>query len=582
MASRLHAAAPAFTPSGGTATPSFDIYYVVVDNDCQEPETIREGVRKAIHDHIRALLEGDSPIQSQVDVVCFPQAFFEQIRYRCLAKVTWTNRSPPSGHRSLKLHREEKTNIGGFQLYLPHFFAIQALMDRKCLSESLVGRNFPKFCGMAFLDMCDRGRDSTEEDYHRESNADPLPRDNFFFRVKLFMRNFLVHSVDDFTGNFGNGTGTNFLKNTARDWNFTGTPLMAAGAGAAEAGKAEIWSIHDLMTYIFTATPLAYVLPLCFKQIQNKLKGAKLKEAPKVDSCQFKAILSCIPPANPDMQAHSELDWYFDYDLTLRELVDLTFPDIQSRMRKAAIAPSKKQNRFSGAPGTGLRNHFALLLECFHRKMKALQVAVAEAEAGVSQAAGEKKHQNEKLVSEVCFCIQDERFASSANTASAWLGFGETEGEDGEFHRRPVCIRNDPFDAKEPKQYQNYRKYKEVMRSLNPSGYISSAIRSSVLFLGTSSQQQSSLSGADKVVCKECRQSLAPFDVSGHIATSRRWVYEVGICTLEELFATPAASAADVAAQRFRISAPEKETAAFRSLLREVQCPRTVCSMLAS
>lgn len=324
---------------------------------------------------------------------------------------------------------------------------------------------------MAFLDLSVPGHIVQDSVCHDEKK--------FFKQVKKFMSNFLVHSMDGFTKTFGNSTGTNALNDRTRTWNFTNTPLQKHPSSADAEEKAKIWKTHDLMTYIFTATPLAYVLPLCFKQIQQNLK----KQASKDDCCQIKAILSCIPPANPDMQAHSELDWYFDYDLALQELVDLKINEIQSRMRRAATAPKSKNNRFS-AEGLqpSLRAHFAVLLEAFHGKIQTLKRAV------------QQEVQKNPNLDKFCVWLQEDTFATTPQKPpSAWLGFGEVYGS----FRRPVCIRNDPFEFGTP----DYATFKEVMTSFSPSGYISAAIRSNVYSIKPKSETRRAAGGSSARNC---------------------------------------------------------------------------------
>ena len=325
-------------------------------------------------------------------------------------------------------------------------------------------------------------------------------------------------------------------------------------------GKAEVWNAHDLMTYIVTATPLAYVLPLCFRRIQHNLKQHAVRA--DADGCQVKSILSCIPPANPDMQAHSELDWYFDYDLKLPEFMTLPWAQIQSRM---VTPPGKKKNRYAAV---GLRGTFAELLETFHTKIHRLKDLVSR----------------EPMFHALDACIWRKEFCFATNSqgkCSAWLGLGEPRVIPGDPNfRRPVCIREDPFDKA---QSDLYKKFKSVMSFLNPSGYISAAIRSSVHAIEADSPSAGGSAGAcvmraadltdalsaarldgpgsgspiSPTKCSQCHQTLRPPPLFPHTPPlTRRWVYEVGICTLQELFSRP-------------ITAVEKQTQAFRSLLRE-------------
>lgn len=143
-----------------------------------------------------------------VQLVCFPQALFDDARSafsvslhpRCLVRVRWG--ASPSNKDHRKLHETFWDTATDFQLYQPHFFAIQALLDRSKLS--LLSRTKDAACGMAFLDLSDPQHVVPEETVHAERN--------FFFQVKKFMRNFLVHSIDAFVKPggrpFGKGTSS--------------------------------------------------------------------------------------------------------------------------------------------------------------------------------------------------------------------------------------------------------------------------------------------------------------------------------------------------------------------------------------
>jgi hypothetical protein len=223
--------------------------------------------------------------------------------------------------------------------------------------------------------------------------------------------------------------------------------------------------------------------------------------------------------------------------------VDLPIGIIRSRMRLAATTPKSKNNRFADE---GLRAHFAVLLANFHGKIQALK--------GMCPKGPPDLHK-------WCVWSQENEFATTLPTngkpPSAWLGFGEVYGS----FRRPVCIRNDPFDVSDT---ENYARFKEVMTSFSPSGYISAAIRSTVYSIPKSkNRDKRPAAGGSAATHRTSVADDSPLPAEQDL--SRRWVYEVGICTLEELFSHPH-------------NILEKRTAAFRSLLREV---KRTCSLRA-
>jgi hypothetical protein len=112
-----------------------DIYFVVMQQ--QVTSQTPKGIEAAITEH---LTRGGSTDFS-VQLVCFPQALrlFDDAlgafssHPRCLVRVRW-GAAPPSIKDRRKLHENQVWGRYHFQLYQPHFFAIQALLDRSRLS----------------------------------------------------------------------------------------------------------------------------------------------------------------------------------------------------------------------------------------------------------------------------------------------------------------------------------------------------------------------------------------------------------------------------------------------------------------
>jgi hypothetical protein len=477
---------------------------------------------------------------------------------------------PPLEQRSMQQDR--------FEIYRPHFFALEALMEK--LPDGYLAAKHPRPCvGTSFLDLTGPGF------------SGQYFEDRFFPQIQRAMRN-LVHFTDDFSrGNivsFGDATGTQALKKQARRWNFEHTSLSdvperfdgfdfknlrsgmetiidwieknahdggyicGSDAQAAEIegriqqsvdcrflqvdtqdrnrnrvyegrivafgpkscksdeahnyfhvlsrrrdsrnlrvwhyyhntfladpenssnpprqlaplGKAEIWANHDIVSYVCTGTPFAYVLPLCFKRIQQGIKAY-------TDQIQKNAVLACVPPASPDLRAASMLDWYFDYDLSLEDLMDGKQP------ARREVAEHGKTNRHNET--NYFRERFEELLFAFRQKIHKLRndnvVKQAETHAGVADAC--------------IWCERDEFSMTGKNpgTQGAWLGLGQVLGG----FRRPVAIKRGPIGPINHGEFSqedltNYKKFVEVMNLLNPSGYIASATRGNVFHCATGNQ----------------------------------------------------------------------------------------------
>jgi len=505
-------------------------------------------------------------ISPQVAIVCFQRNFhnFRQRRlilqhgHRCVVKVTWEGKIPATDEPVRNLH-VGSSPVPGFQFYSPYLFAIQTLMDTS--GDSLIGRPFQ--CQIAFADLVtfeggtSQGFDKTAKAMvpifgTQVDTVECHAEANFFSQITEFALKLLLF----------------YRESTDCHLGFQHDPRGGKEQPPELTGSTENWNTHDLPAYVFTATPLAYVLPLCFKQIRQKLK--QNHSAVVSDVGQMQLILSCIPAAIPDIQAHSVLDCYFDYHLTLEELATLTFDEIKTR-----IVAAQGLHDTPHSASDGLRTNFVALLESFHTKLRNLQ----------SSAAGIFDSRDVPDLSEACIWFENDQFATSRNKTdqrqiSAWMGLGEPQGEGADEFRRPVCIRKDPF----PREHPDYKNFKDVMRYLNPGVYISAAYKSNVFVVKSDEHAPNPRSAVEEqpsgtevtppipaspASCSQCTQPLPgsqPSSASPLLSRtasssphfSRRWVYELGICTLEELFENP-------------IQSDERRTQAFKSILREVK-----------
>jgi hypothetical protein len=237
-------------------------------------------------------------------------------------------------------------------------------------------------------------------------------------------------------------------------------------------GKAEIWAHHDIMNYVCTATPFAYVLPLCFKRVQKGMKTYG-------DKIQKNAVLACVPPAAADLRAASLLDWYFDYDLSLEDLMSREKPS--SRIEKAKdkrsverITTFSKKNRYNGIQERQIfRQRFEDLLLAFRLKMHMLRGDTIVKQAEVHSS-----------LRDACIWCERDEFSLTGDKPGrhgAWLGLGQLRGG----FRRPVAIKRDPFG---PEDFESHEKFLDVMTLLNPSGYVASATRANVFHCATPPQ----------------------------------------------------------------------------------------------
>lgn len=459
-----------------------------------------------------------------------------------------------------------------FEIYRPHFFALEALMEKlpdgyladhcRCVGTSFLDLTGPGFSGQYF-------------------------EDRFFPQIQRAMRN-LVHFTDDFSRDkfesFGNATGTQALKSQARLWNFAHTTLSSVpkrfdgfdfqtlrpgmetiinwiernadeygyirttDAGRIEeqiqqyvdcrflsadaqgqnrvyegrivaygckpheqqkffhvlirrrdsryprvwhynhykvpdpenssnppsqlapVGKAEIWANHDIVSYVCTGTPFAYVLPLCFKRIQQGIKAY-------TDQIQKNAVLACVPPASQDLRAASMLDWYFDYDLSLEDLM-------REQPAQREVAEHDKPNRYNER--SAFRERFEELLFAFRLKIHKLR------RDPIAQQA-----EKDPVLADACIWCERDEFSmtgKSPGTQGAWLGLGQVLGG----FRRPVAIKRGPIGPISHGEFSqedltNYEKFVEVMNLLNPSGYIASATRGNVFHCASGTQAHISI-----------------------------------------------------------------------------------------
>jgi hypothetical protein len=132
---------------------------------------------------------------------------------------------------------------GHVLLYPAHQFALQALMGVSS-SQTL---DLTKACGGAFLDTM------TEDLWQPADSLEEYCKRTAFNNI----RNIFAHSFEQ--------SSSTALLDAAKTWCFNGTKMQTQDSSS-------FWVNSDVLSYVFTATPLAFFLPLCYRAVCSKLR----------------------------------------------------------------------------------------------------------------------------------------------------------------------------------------------------------------------------------------------------------------------------------------------------------------------
>jgi hypothetical protein len=588
---------------------------------------------------------------------------------RGVLKLSCSSASAPPNVTFLRDRLQDLAN--DITIHPPYQFATQALLG------NILNLREP-CCGQAFLE-------TVLSIVNTQAYCNSF--DEFMKITSRHLRNMFAHSTEPHC--FRQGA----LYHASKIWCFTGTPLLADP-------PSPFWENRDILSYIFTATPYAFWLPLCYQRAsaimrQHRAEGAhqhflvlrvcedgyidlsdelppsvssddytvtfdrdfgsKLKagvsyhvmkstvrahEPSRFQVCRTRsgscpinvaaanfacdsdrpvatlqrrpnvlkhaAILENMPIAQTAAEMPSLLDSYFDYDLSLAELMLQLAHGCDDAELFEEPSPAQRNQHTS----TDFRCRFAELRAKFNNRIRLLadvyNSRVGHFDANPNLAVWCKSYHIMSELSE----SQVENFAMSE---SNWLGLSKVEpvvnfvaGRQYVLHVRiPKAVKTNPCEDSRLSEFE------KMMATLKTGSHIASAVKQpcyefavdpqsshhsppprgfealSASFASDCTLDKSDGSCTGKAPCiidsgaastapgmqSTCFASTSTLSDAVHTApwsprtpkvqeflqgrTKEYWLSEAGICTLEELF-------------EFGVIEEERRTLAFRDLLRHV------------
>jgi len=237
-----------------TATVDFFFYLAPAPALAPAPQDVFEQDVKKFIEYVTRNL----PASARLSFVSFLQHFNKRPgspgSCRALLKI-----SLPQGTPCPDLGILRPLGLGHVQVHPAHQFAMQALMGGNL--------NLLSQCGLAFLDTVnDPQRDDARLETSLKVCYDSLDEylTSFAFHN---IRNIFAHSTEDC---FPSRQHSGQLLRAAKQWCFTGTAL-----GADPTNPSPFWENSDVLSYIFSATPLSYFFPLCYQAVCAKMNRLK-------------------------------------------------------------------------------------------------------------------------------------------------------------------------------------------------------------------------------------------------------------------------------------------------------------------
>jgi hypothetical protein len=448
------------------------------------------------------------------------------------------------------------------------------------------------------------------------------------------LRNVFAHSTEPYF------LGQNSLYKASKKWCFSGTPLL-------EEPASPFWENRDILSYIFTATPYAFWIPLCYQRacviMKQRKSGAFCSAVTQVSDNGFiqlaenlppavrqheyivifdvefgstlkagvsyhvmksssshptpsfrvsrtrssahpieisaasfddphsarpiatfqkcsnilkdAAILECMPAAQMATEMPSLLDSYFDYDMSLAELMSQLGDGCKDAELFEDPKVSKKKHLHEN---TDFRSRFASLREKFNNRICLLS------EFYKLQCRGDVNPRSDVAIwcksYHIVSDILDEMFFVDFSISSSnWLGLSKVEAVvnfvAGKRHRLHVRI---PKAVKtQPCPPDRLAEFEKIMATLKTGSHVASATK-----------QMCWEFAVDPLVPDDSSPAAVPASPKSHRTpraqefyeqrTREYWLSEAGICTVEELFGDG-------------VLAAERETLAFRDLMRHVR-----------
>jgi len=161
---------------------------------------------------------------------------------------------------------------GHVLLYPAQQFALQALMGVSA-SHTV---DLTKACGAAFLDTM------TEDLWQPMDSLEEYCKRTVFNNI----RNIFAHSFEQ--------SSSTALLAAAKTWCFNGTKME-------DKDSSSFWVNSDVLSYVFTATPLAFFLPLCYRAVCSKLRERR-KAGKEVRECHLVGKRDSKPASLPTLR----------------------------------------------------------------------------------------------------------------------------------------------------------------------------------------------------------------------------------------------------------------------------------------
>lgn len=266
---------------------------------------------------------------------------------------------PPADDLDEQLLRGRFVTIGGriYRLFASsHLCVLQILLDRAiCFLPD--GRVATEKIGSAFDQIAD---------VSEHPNFFPANHGKTLFSVCTYvLRNLFAHMQDE-TFRTRTATREGGILGATKLWLQEHKCVAAEVAPGDDDDDIAMWRSFDIAEYIFYGSHFAYVFPLCYRSIREKLRCEKETLPPR----RREAILKCMPASSPDFEISSSLDWYFDHEgeaCSLRKLMAINDDtDLQKRVAEGSRIPrGAKPGRYVHATTSVFYATFLGLLKRF-------------------------------------------------------------------------------------------------------------------------------------------------------------------------------------------------------------------------
>jgi hypothetical protein len=270
----------------------------------------------------------------------------------------------------------------------------------------------------------------------------------------------------------------------------------------------------------------------------------------RIEILESTAVSECMPAAQPATSIPSLLDAYFDYEISLAELMSHLDDGCTDQQLFADPAPKKNQHQ-----NAVFRNRFAELRADFNNRVRLL--------AGIHKlrwmASGNDADPHEDTAIwcksyQITNQFQDVQRVDFAISSSNWFGLSKVESvaNHASGQHRALNVRIPKAVKTQPCDRNRLSEFEKVMATLVPGSYIARAEKQRCYEFEYSRHPQSPAALSSGSPVSPVIQGAAADNM-----IQEYWLSEAGICTLEELFQNG-------------VAVEERQTLAFRDLMRHV------------